>query len=191
MNDKVDGARQSATQKLGCFVSLDLLELRAADIKEDDTLQHLEPGWYLVGLHRHDHNEDCSSRAYAKAAVMYTRADSGISIPRAMVTQGIIDEMLDAAVPLFLYSKMPRKTLFSTISATPGPHGTWGTVLKALDWGPDNLWHNTSRKAGTKRLVNPQDDINKFIAEGAFLRNNGGFFEVRMNSLTRRLEGVV
>ena len=114
-NDKVDGARQSATKKLGCLVSFDLLELRATDIKKDDSLQHLEPGWYLVGLPMHDHNKDCSNRAYAKATSMNTRADSGISIPRAMVTKHTIDEMLDAAVPLFLYSKMPRKTLFNTI----------------------------------------------------------------------------
>ena len=105
--DKVDGARQSATKKLGCLLSFDLLELRAADLKEDGSLQHLEPGWYLVGLPMHDHNEDCSNRAYAKAAAINTRADSAIPIPRAMVTPHIRDEMLDAAVPLFLYSKMP------------------------------------------------------------------------------------
>jgi hypothetical protein len=193
--DNGEGARQSATKKLGCPVSFDLLELRATDIEKDKEeyarLQHLEPAWYLVGLPEADHNEDCTRRTSAKARAINTRADSAIAIPRSLVSREIIDEMLDAVVPLFLFSKMQRRTLFDSIAATPGPHGPWGAVLKALAWGPDHLWHNASRKAGTVRLVHPEDDLKKFLAAGEFLRNNGGFFEKRVNSTTRRLEGVV
>ena len=193
--DNGEGARQSATKKLGCPVSFDLLELRATDIEKDKEeyarLRHLEPAWYLVGLPEADHNEDCTRRTSAKARAINTRADSAIAIPRSLVSREIIDEILDAAVPLFLFSKMQRRTLFDSIAATPGPHGPWGAVLKALAWGPDHLWHNASRKAGTVRLVHPQDDLQKFLAAGEFLRNKGGFFEKRVNSTTRRLEGVV
>ena len=190
-SDNHEATRQSATKRLECPVSFDLLELRATDIEKVSRLQHLEPAWYLVGLPKEDHNEDCTNRASAMAAAINIRADSATSIPRALVSDDIVDEMLDLAAPLLVLTKLPRRTLFDSIAATPGPHGPWGDVLKAKGWGPDNLWFHAIKKAANVRLVHPQEDINKFLAAGNFLRTNGGFFEVRVNSTTHRLEGVV
>ena len=72
--------------------------------------------------------------------------------------------MLDVAVPLFLCSKMHRRNMFDSVAATPGPHGPWGAVFKALTWGPDHLWHSTSRKVDGVRLVHPQDELRRFIS---------------------------
>ncbi len=143
------GPRQSATKKLECPVSFDLLELRATDIEKDkesgSRLQHLEPAWYLVGLPKDDHNDDCTKRASAKA-------DLVISIPRALVSDDIVHEMLELAAPLLVFTELPRRKLFDTIAATPGPHGPWGNVLKAKGWGPDNLWFHAIKKAAGVRL---------------------------------------